>query len=119
MKLSLDVKAFKDTLLRPQQRMLFGKQARRVVALDAETSSVCSVSSGDEEYSERVYFERREAELRHWKFESEMDKKLILGVMDRHVELLEERHAAVYQNYATPLPNSGAANNSDSGSVSG
>ena len=58
-KLSLDVKAFKDTLLRPQQRMLFAKQARRVVALDAESSSVCSVSSGDEEYSDRVYFERR------------------------------------------------------------
>ena len=94
-KLSLDVKSFKDTLLRPQQRMLFSKQARRVVALEAESSSVCSVDSADEEYSERVYFERRQAELLQWKFESEMDKKLILGVMDQHVELVEERRASV------------------------
>ena len=43
--------------------MLFGKQARRIVTLDAESSSVCSISSGDEEYNERVYFERRQEEL--------------------------------------------------------
>lgn len=45
-----------------------------------------------------------------------MDKKLILGVMDKHVELVEERRAAVLQNHATQQPNSGG---SDSGSASG
>ena len=63
MKMSLDMKAFKDTLLRPQQRMLFGKQARRVIALDADSSSVCSVDSHDEEYNEKVFFENRKDDL--------------------------------------------------------
>ena len=74
--------------------MLFGKQARRIVTLDAESSSVCSISSGDEEYNDKVFFERRQEELLQWKFESEIDKKLILGVMDQHVELVEERLAS-------------------------
>ena len=75
--------------------MLFGKQARRVIALDDESSSVCSIDSHDEEYNESVFFENRRDDLLQWKFESEIDKKLILGLMDKHVELVEERRAAV------------------------
>ena len=56
MRMSYDVKAFKDTLLRPKQRMLFTKQARRIVALD-ESSPVCSQSSGDEDYQDKKYIE--------------------------------------------------------------
>ena len=57
-RMSLDIKAFKDTLLRPQQRMLFSKQARRVIALD-ESSPVCSQSSGDEDYADSTFLEQR------------------------------------------------------------
>ena len=58
LRMSYDIKAFKDTLLRPQQRMLFSKQARRYVALD-ESSPVVSQTSGDEEYQVDVFIENR------------------------------------------------------------
>ena len=94
--------------------MLFGKQARRVIALDAESSSVCSIDSHDEEYNESVFFENRRDDLLQWKFESEIDKKLILGLMDNHVELVEERRASVLQSRLTQQPN--ASSDSESAS---
>ena len=91
-RMSYDIKVFKDTLLRPQQRMLFGKQARRIIALD-ESSPVVSHSSGDEDWNDKVFIEQRTEELLKWTFKSEIDRKLILGVIDRHVELDDEKHA--------------------------
>ena len=86
MRMSYDIKSFKDTLLRPRQRMLFSKQARRIVALD-ESSPVCSQSSADEDYHDRVFMEKRAEKLLKWRFESEIDRRLILGVIDRNVKL--------------------------------
>ena len=76
--------------------MLFSKQARRIVALD-ESSPVVSNSSGDEDYQDKSYIEKRSEELLKWKFESEIDRKLILGVIDRHVELDQEENASMLQ----------------------
>ena len=48
-----------------------------------------------------------------------MDKKLILGVMDKHVELVEERRAAVLQSHLTQQPNASSDNESASEMPSG
>ena len=66
--------------------MLFSKQARRYIALD-ESSPVVSQTSGDEEYQPDVFIENRREELLQWTFKSEIDRKLILGIIDRSVEL--------------------------------
>ena len=57
-RMSYDIKAFKDTFFRPQQKMLFSKQSRRIIALD-ESSPVVSQSSGDDDWEARVFIEKR------------------------------------------------------------
>ena len=84
--MSYDIRVFKDILLRPASRMLFRKQARRNIAL-IESSPTCSQSSGDEEYDDKAFIEKRREELLAWKFRSEIDRKLLLGMIERHVEL--------------------------------
>ena len=91
LRMSYDIAAFKNTLLRPKQRMLFNKQARRHVALDESSSAA---SSGEEEKQLDVFFENKRDDLLRWTFESEMDRKLILGMIDRNIELGMEGDAS-------------------------
>ena len=59
------------------------------MALD-ESSDVVSQTSGDDEYDDKVFFENRQEELLKWTFKSELDRKLILGILARDVELEAE-----------------------------
>lgn len=52
-----------------------------------ESSPTCSQSSGAEEYNDKTFAENRREELLAWKFRSEIDRKLLLGMIDRNIEL--------------------------------
>ena len=70
--------------------MLLGKQARRIITLD-ESSPVVSCSSGDER--DKAYIEKRFEGFKKMEFKSELDRRLILGLIDRNVELNQEKRA--------------------------
>ena len=92
MKKSFDMKILKDLLLRPQQKILFNNQAYRFVDLDNSSDAAISYSSSDE-------FEKNSQELMKLKFETEMDRKLLLGVIDRKTDLTIQ---PLTTNRATP-----------------
>ena len=87
--MSSDIRAFKDLMFRHDQRILFRKQSRRILALDYSTQ-VVSEDSNDSCFNDKVCFERNSKELLKKKFSSELDRKLIIGVLGRNVELLED-----------------------------
>ena len=81
-RMSHDIRALKDIIWSPPQRFLFRKQARRVISLD-EDSPTCSEYSDDSGYDTRAAVEASKNEILAWKFKSDIDRKLLLGIIDR------------------------------------
>ena len=86
MRVSVDLKILKKILLQPNQRFLFKKQAARTVLLD-ESSPVLSVGTDDADYNDRSAIEMNSSILLKKRFESEMDRKLALGVLTKDYSL--------------------------------
>lgn len=84
-RLSNDIKILKNLIFNTNQLKMFRKQARRYIDVNNESSPVVSEDSADEEYDHHRFIEMNEEELLAFKFQSPVDKKLLLGMLERHV----------------------------------
>ena len=81
MKTAIEMRILKKVLLKPTQRFLIKKQASRAAILD---ESDCFISEGTDDpdhYNDRDALESQSRNLINHRFETELDRKLALGLL--------------------------------------